>query len=634
VPAGTRDLVIQLGPWPDLAVRLLGGSPDPAQEEAEFTFADWSSSQQVTPAQGLHKLPLTGLYQDEFTVLVRLKDGRVGRSALLSRGQIGICEIKVESAGQAQFKVKDSSGEPMADAEVTMTPQTANSDRSMEYEPSNEAKSWITDPDGSALAKELTPGLWNWEIQPSQEGVKTALSQTGTVQITPGHTALVEVTLAKGASLHGKLLNSEGQQLAGTISVFGMAMDGSQDSQRTEVGADGLWSVGGLRAGEKTVILELLESESSPTISRQISLKNGEDKELDFGLADENRCAIQGRATGFSGPLFALVMSRSGVVEAQAQVGRDGKFSFKGLSAGVKTVKVFGDNSESRTSVQRELDLKPGQTAEVELVKPAGGVRAKVELPDGSPLVSGGVMITLLAPDTLSRIGDQRGFVATDLVRDGAFEIAGIAPGSYYLFVMDDEESDQLVKSIIVPADGALDLGTLRLNAGRTLEGRVLGDANQPVVAILDATRHDGSEVLVRAPFSDMAGRFQIPGLPTGKLRLFVFAQGYAPAMFEVEASPVDLQLSRGGQLSARVTPPSAGRELSLHREDGYQKLVQAAPLTLDDSGYAQFQNLAPGQYRLLLHPLPGQPGGEVRSEPINISEGQTSEATFRTPDP
>lgn len=159
-------------------------------------------------------------------------------------------------------------------------------------------------------------------------------------------------------------------------------------------------------------------------------------------------------------------------------------------------------------------------------------------------------------------------------------------------------------------ADEDHDLGTILLEQGAQLQGRVVGPDGRGVAG---ATIHIGRALDLALPGfapalrSDAEGKFSIHGIGPHSRRVQVAAPGFAPGTQLVDipadllrSEPLPIVLQRGTRLRVRVqTPEQRGLALVtvvLRRQGAWL----TSGVTAED-GLAEFDHLAPGSYELLL---------------------------------
>lgn len=192
----------------------------------------------------------------------------------------------------------------------------------------------------------------------------------------------------------------------------------------------------------------------------------------------------------------------------------------------------------------------------------------------------------------------------------GAFSIAGARVGSVYELVVRPRGpyADYRRHGIAIPAEGLrLDV-VLEPLPTRRLAGRMVDAEGRPIPGFRLQLRGPGVRKESIEVRSDGAGRFEVDGVPSGRLKLaasgpLVVIEGAASV--EVGAT-VDLVLDVGTQsIDGRVIDargePVAGAQLELvwgHR-DGVHHVSSVRRGIADRDGHFRFDGLGPGPRRL-----------------------------------
>lgn len=153
---------------------------------------------------------------------------------------------------------------------------------------------------------------------------------------------------------------------------------------------------------------------------------------------------------------------------------------------------------------------------------------------------------------------------------NGEFRLGPLrSPGEFALLATVEGRGTVSLRAVSLPADGLVevDLGLVELPEGRTVAGRVTERADGgPVsgarlsVALVESEK-SWTGLRREAASSDEHGEFELRDLPHGRrLRLFVQADGYLPAVVELEAEPsredqrLALSLTPGASVRGRIS--------------------------------------------------------------------------------
>jgi hypothetical protein len=180
---------------------------------------------------------------------------------------------------------------------------------------------------------------------------------------------------------------------------------------------------------------------------------------------------------------------------------------------------------------------------------------------------------------------------------DGAFQFAGLAPGSYV--VIFSRPGYQPHAEVVVPSAVPLDVV---LEPATSVRGVVHDrDSGQPVgAATVTAVGPDGE--VIASTVSDPDGAYRITGLDADAVMLVVAAPGADPRATEVELGGgehvVDLALDTYSTLSGTVTVdghPVERLHLALYAQDGRA----TATTVTDRAGAYRFDRIKAGEYTL-----------------------------------
>jgi protocatechuate 3,4-dioxygenase beta subunit len=256
-------------------------------------------------------------------------------------------------------------------------------------------------------------------------------------------------------------------------------------------------------------------------------------------------------------------------------------------------------------------------------------------------------------------IGDGRIVAGTTSDAKGSFAFQNLNPGRFRLEIESKGFAPFSPVEVEIPRTGKVDLGTLTLDHGLAIEGRVLDPRGVPVFGVevnlspSVLVFSEGSEQGFQQQTTDAQGRFRFDGLRRGgRFDLRAKPSGYLPASVEsVEAptpEPLTITLKAGRSLSGRVTGPAGEpvpKALLLLQEErilrtslGDSKMPDMHPLgTTDEEGRFRAQGaVAPGPanlqvraqgYRAKLQSFQVPEDGDVEDLEISLEKGGVLEA-------
>jgi Carboxypeptidase regulatory-like domain/PDZ domain len=188
----------------------------------------------------------------------------------------------------------------------------------------------------------------------------------------------------------------------------------------------------------------------------------------------------------------------------------DGSFELGGLDAGPHDLEAM---AEGYASAYKGKVSAPAEGIELRL-QANGGMAGVVSDAGGKPVADFQVrwQPILLAGDAPGRSGELR-----ILAADGAFRVEALAPGAYDLAIAAPGFAP--AERRVTVAAGALADASVRLGAGATLFGRIVGDDGAAVAGakVSVMTGHEGDEIQ-----SDRDGRFTFDDVAPGRRSLDV----------------------------------------------------------------------------------------------------------------
>jgi protocatechuate 3,4-dioxygenase beta subunit len=338
--------------------------------------------------------------------------------------------------------------------------------------------------DGSFRLRRIEPGSYRVEARAQGYAARTA----GPLEIEDGSApARVDIVLDAGGALEGRIVDVEGQPLAGIeVVVFpiarGSGLFADEEDELVQTGAVGAaaaltgsagsYRIEHLAAGDYCVLARARGFEAAwaaaPVPGQPLP---------DLVLARHARIfgSVRDQATGAPLRRFALRLERrdaGGDYHEHHRRARDvadaeGRFACDGLRAGEWRLRI---SAEDHRPWQAALSLEPDEECEVEVaLSPGRRIAGSVLRPDGSPIAGAAV--------TVRRDGEGRDLAALQSGENGGFAFGGLEEGRYQLQAAHPEhyaEAAEAVAKVEVAAgmDAAVQL-VLR-PAGRIL-GRIRG---------------------------------------------------------------------------------------------------------------------------------------------------------------
>jgi hypothetical protein len=467
---------------------------------------------------------------------------------------------------------------------------------------------------------------------------------TAEVAVEPLADAQVEIALARGAPVLGRLVAGRDQPVAGKVSVEELSgrrvTSRLAEVLRAETGSDGLFVIDRLPPGSHALVVRAagfgkrrVEFEVG---ARAASVDLGEIA-LERGLVIAGSVKSRGGGAIADASVGAYLMTESPVspeADEPVRTEVDGSFVIGGLEAGRFTV----------------LASAPGY-ASVRTVADAGAEGVRLELAPGGS-ITGSVMDAERRPIEAFKVRAERlerdrqggGSRTRDVTAsDARFNIDDLAEGTYVVRASAPEMAPGLVSGVRVQAGQATDVGAIRLARGGIVRGLVVDTTGAAVagatVAALPASRTAWLDRVDGA--SDGSGAFELLGVPPGRVTITATHPVYADGRVGLDVDPAK------GPAEARVVLSVGGRvQGSARRRDGVPltgSRVEASSKRVDDEmgpSAVMAQVQADGAFVLERVP-PGvvsvsltlQAGAGVyvsgQRKDVSVVEGQTTAVDF-----
>jgi hypothetical protein len=527
---------------------------------------------------------LRDLAAGEYEVRARkagFSDEALSGIAVPSPAEAPPVKLTLERAGVLRGRVVEDNGRPAKGATVMLRDTGAAT-----------APTAVAGEDGTFAITGLPAGVYGAQ---ARLGVFVSEVEDG-IELPAGAEAFIDLQLAASAVLAGSVVDrATGQPAASARLIFDPGVLGPA-GETVPVGADGAFSVAGLRPGSVRVIAEapgfvpasglgqaggvalVIQLDRAATLSGVVLDEAGDPvagAELEvlaegIELADtfaggialaagDNLGVTVGAVpkipiSGSAVPM-TLVGGAVGAGAAIWQTGPDGTFEIAPVGPG--RVRVVAHHPR----------LSPGETQPIEVSAGAsvGGLRITLEaggmligeVRDASDAPAAGIAIELQLD-----AGELRRTTVTD--RSGQFEI-GPVRGSGVVIAHPPGEPAVQAEVEIGPDEEVPVL--LRLSGATSrITGEVTGSAGQPLVATVVRVRvPDAAPPLTRTAVTDSQGRFTIEGLPLERCRLEVEHPDHAPFAIDVVPGgpPVEVALAEGARIVAEVRDAVAGKPLA-----------------------------------------------------------------------
>lgn len=482
------------------------------------------------------------------------------------------------------------------------------------------------------------------------------LTERRGIEVSAGEVKTLDVALTAAVTLLGRVSDEKGRPIAGARGALSpgsesrmgaimarMAQGGAAASPAFISGSDGTFKATRLAPGlnqkltvahtefERHVIpgLDLVAEAPRPlTVDVVLSpgfVLSGVVKDKD-GRPIENASVALNRSVQMTGGRGGNVVSFSGIesVRPQTETDYEGKFGFKGLSAGDYDVTV----SRPGYTITLLNAVKAGDgTSPLDVVlNPGAAISGRLVQSTGNPVTGYQVAArpSTPAPGAAMMMGRNHTFVPAD--PDGGFQIEGLVPGTAYdisIFGPGEFRGDAKLKNVVAPiSDVEIEVATRGRLTGRAVDAAT-GLPLTEFEAMYTPARGGGGMVVTfrgpgdvdrRTPFTSPDGAFAFEDVPPGNWDVSVWAKTYRPArtsgitLAAGETKTVEVKASRGLVIRGRVVDAKGGRPVPdatvAARDAGGPRGMfvfgpEAGGVVTDTDGRFEIIDQAPGAYQV-----------------------------------
>ena len=464
--------------------------------------------------------------------------------------------------------------------------------------------------------------------------------------------ANVEIVLTAGGFVTGRLVDPEGEPLAGraeTVAFEGLGLPGfASELMSAEARGDGRFALGPLPPGG----LEIRATAAGHAAKRVQALVPEAGATVDLGsVALDAGLAIRGRVTDVDGVgiggarVTATAESAAPYSPFEATSDADGGFAARGLEDDayelVASAPGFARASATARAGDQDVELR---------LEAAGEIGGRVVDADGRPVAEARVRAE--PADASSR---PRGRVLGSVEdEEGRFLLRDVAAGSWILRAETRGRGEASRPGVRVVAGRTTDAGTLVLDRGGVIRGTVVDTDGSGIPGATVQAERDlrsrGGRLQAR---SESGGRFELPGVPPGRFAVFASHPAFAssePVVAEVEpeAEPeaVRLVLPRGGRIEGQAFHRDGrafleGRIMTSGLGPALRGAGSDAPI--GDDGWFSIDHLPPGRTQVNLmawtpsSPMVSGPSANiltgVASRDVEVRDDETATVDFRVRD-
>lgn len=444
----------------------------------------------------------------------------------------------------------------------------------------------------------------------------------------PELSAELAVQLVRGTSVHGSVLDPDGNPVAGALvtserdaATDGLFLNGAEQffwlPIRTVTGPDGRFELAHLQPGEHTLRVSAPDFATAWKPRVRVPRPPGSELLIDLPVGG----TVEGRITREDGgpeadsEVVCVVMDQSGPLTnfAYTRTDADGRYRFEHMPPTTMIVVRMRVQSGTERPDVRPVQVVDDGTVTVDFDAPRRGVRlhGRVLASDGTPVPHQNLG---LFQHEVARWNQN--WVASSTGADGAYVFDGVTPGRYEVYLIEEmglglrclEELEiagsDMEHELHLPP-GRLEVTVVDAKTGAPVERTVLS-----VMRASDKDGDSGSGRFAAYGMTDAQGRFGFTDLRAGTYRVFAyptraglgFACGEPLQLDEDEPGTLTLRLGEGGPVDVLVHAPDGkaleGAAVVFFDEDGEEHAFSRLPLT-DAAGSYRAHGLRPGNYRV-----------------------------------
>jgi RNA polymerase sigma factor (sigma-70 family) len=550
-------------------------------------------------------------------------------------------KVELVSGSRVSGIVSDPNGNPIEDASVktfSFTNRPVKTNKNGEFEI-----------DG------MDPAFGRYSLHtahPNYPAMSTEFSPAAA-----GQTAIVDVILTPGITVHGRITNTQGLPLP-NVSVGNTTSPLMWNCIKTKTDKDGMYTLKNIIEGD--FVIWAVAKQYAPYVEQTVLDSSQSTKLINIQLADP--CPIHGKIIDAMGnPVPGVNISLSeykGVIN----LGKDrttsdanGRFTIpNGPREGQMILEVFG-KSIPNTQPQFEAGLEQEYIIKVDR---AGRIYGKVvDNQTGAPIGKFNVKLTTTTKGTktfgYSATWERQGhtFESSQGFFDTGIEMIPLG-GQYAVTVTADNLDPLTIDPVTVqPTSEDPNRTEFRLKAATALTGRIV-DCNS--VAIegafirrlteknkLSDEHWDSSDTAT----TDSNGKFVLSGIGTGSGAVYITAPTFAPYLGPLSNLPrnsqgaVEIVLAPGASIFGKVIDPNnrglVGARVSAHiYMDQLRQLFSSSypdlkTTTTDMDGYYEISGLPAGTFSVGINTPLAQGNKNYAQKNITLKAGQSLEINF-----
>jgi uncharacterized GH25 family protein len=485
-----------------------------------------------------------------------------------------------------------------------------------------------TDAKGRFAIADLAPGRYDLEARAS--GFATARVPGVSVREDVPSTEIGSIALSPGVAIEGVVRDADGVPLEGVEihmqdegGVLGILRAGTlaERSADTTSNADGRFRLEDLADGAIVTVRAKLEGYSTTGVE---GVRAPTDEPLELRM--ERAATLRGVVVDHLGEgvesaeVRLTPESRSARIDLgditsivrNEHADREGRFAIANVVSGRYELRASasGFQETRQTGIEVTAERDP---AELRLVLERGAaLHGQVLGDDGNPVLGASVQRVVQRRSPLDFWAGPNDATSG---ADGRYRLEGLPTGQSTFSAEHERFPKQVRDFVVQPGENLLDF---RLEAGRTISGRVVDDTGLPIAGASVSVRAPTGGIAFSAggqadPLTDEGGQFTIEGLADGVYHVVAHKAGFADATTEVpmrldgsSVHGIELQLSTGAALVGKVLgldfDELANVQLIAMQMGGLQMGSAANPRlgVVDYEGRYRLENLAVGDWILV----------------------------------
>ena len=495
-------------------------------------------------------------------------------------------EMTGTGTGRIEGRVIDSGGRP-----VTEFQAIAQSDRSSSSANRvNPVRQDISSESGEFALENVPATLL--EVRAVAKGYQPG--RISGIALEEGEThSGVELTLSRGVSLHGRVIDARSGAPLPDIDV---RVEGAPSGATTD--ADGSFEIGGLPPGKVRVTAR--GSEYTPTTQVVEAGENAASVELKLSAgASVSAVVVSSGGEPQVGAQAMLTQAGQGSFSGtKATAGPDGRLLFSHLAPGRYTLTA---GIAGRYAKPVDLTLEADQARDDVRVVIGGGATVLVTVTGLSPEERSQVSVHLDANVSLGNAKE---------LPDGRFEVLDVASGPTGVYARVGLSMDfggkSVSRSVTIPEDGTIEV-ELPFEAGFTLTVHVQRDGQPVEGAWVNARPAMPDNGTFGSATTDASGSCRLTGLKPGTFHVFVYSMATSSAAPEQKVDvngdqTLEFNLP-AGRLAGRVvtsgsSQPLADVQITVAPTNSGQSFMSHSAMT-DSTGQFQLSGLDAGPLSL-----------------------------------